>query len=65
MDWAEIGRGCQIRRAIIDKSNVIPPGTRIGYDAREDRERYFVSETGIVVIGRGEPKTNWITTSPL
>jgi glucose-1-phosphate adenylyltransferase len=65
MDWAEVGRGCQIRRAIIDKSNVIPPGTRIGYDAREDRERYFVSETGIVVIGRGEPKTNWITTSPL
>jgi glucose-1-phosphate adenylyltransferase len=65
MDWAEIGRGCQIRRAIIDKSNVIPPGTRIGYDAREDRERYFVSDSGIVVIGRGEPKTNWITTSPL
>ena len=24
MDWAEIGRGCKIRRAIIDKSNVIP-----------------------------------------
>jgi glucose-1-phosphate adenylyltransferase len=65
MDWAEIGRGCQIRRAIIDKSNVIPPGTRIGYDAREDRERYFVSDSGIVVIGRGQPKTNWITTSPL
>ena len=25
MDWAEIGGGCKIRRAIIDKSNVIPP----------------------------------------
>ena len=63
MDWAEIGRGCKIRRAIIDKSNVIPPGTEIGYDLNKDRERYFVSDTGIVVLGRGEPKTNWVTTS--
>ena len=65
MDWVEIGRGCKIRRAIIDKSNVIPPGTEIGYDLGKDRERYFVSESGIVVIGRGQPKTNWITTAPL
>lgn len=65
MDWVEIGRGCKIRRAIIDKSNVIPPGTEIGYDLSKDRERYFVSESGIVVIGRGQPKTNWITTAQL
>lgn len=65
MDWVEIGRGCKIRRTIIDKSNVILPGTEIGYDLNKDRERYFVSETGIVVIGRGERKTNWITTSRL
>lgn len=65
MDWVEIGRGCKIRRTIIDKSNVIPPGTEIGYDLGKDRERYFVSEGGIVVIGRGQPKTNWITTAQL
>ena len=65
MDWVEVGRGCKIRRAIIDKSNVIPPGTEIGYDLAKDREHYFVSESGIVVIGRGQPKTNWITTAPL
>jgi glucose-1-phosphate adenylyltransferase len=65
MDWAEIGRGCKIRRAIIDKSNIIPPGTEIGYDLEQDRQRYFVSESGIVVIGRGERKTNWITTGQL
>ncbi len=64
MDWVEIGRGCKIRRAIVDKSNVVPPGTEIGYDLAKDRKRYFVSETGIVVLGRGEPKTNWITTAP-
>ncbi|HEY3167502.1 MAG TPA: glucose-1-phosphate adenylyltransferase, partial [Candidatus Binatia bacterium] len=40
MDWVEIGRGCKIRRAIIDKSNVIRSGTQIGYDIEKDRERY-------------------------
>jgi glucose-1-phosphate adenylyltransferase len=64
MDWVEIGRGCKIRRAIIDKSNVIPPGTEIGYDLAKDREHHFVSESGIVVIGRGQPKTTWVTTAP-
>jgi glucose-1-phosphate adenylyltransferase len=64
MDWVEIGRGCKIRHAIIDKSNVIPSGMQIGYDVAKDKERYFVSETGIVVVARGERKTNWIMTNP-
>jgi glucose-1-phosphate adenylyltransferase len=55
MNLVEIGRGCRIRRAIIDKNVVIPPGTEIGYNAEKDRERYFVTETGIVVIPREEP----------
>ncbi len=62
MDWAEIGRGCKIRRAIIDKSNVIEPETIIGYDLEKDRRRYFVSEDGIVVLTRGERRTDWVTT---
>lgn len=65
MDWVEIGRGCKIRRAIIDKSNVIPPGSEIGYSPERDREHYFVSESGIVVIGRGERRTSWVTTGQL
>ena len=64
MDWVEIGRNCKIRNAIIDKSNVIPSGTQIGYDAAHDKEHYFVSETGIVVVARGERKTSWIMTNP-
>ncbi|MGH9820577.1 MAG: glucose-1-phosphate adenylyltransferase, partial [Pyrinomonadaceae bacterium] len=64
MDWVEIGRGCKIRHTIIDKSNVIPSGTQIGYDIAKDKERYFVSESGIVVVARGERKTNWIMTNP-
>jgi glucose-1-phosphate adenylyltransferase len=63
MDWTEIGRGCKIRRAIIDKSNLIPPGTEIGYDPEQDRQRFYVSDGGIVVLRRGERRTAWITTS--
>ena len=64
MDWVEIGRNCKIRNAIIDKSNVIPSGTQIGYDVANDQEHYFVSDTGIVVVARGERKTSWIMTNP-
>jgi glucose-1-phosphate adenylyltransferase len=62
MDWTEIGRGCKIRHAIIDKSNLIPPGTEIGYNPEHDRRRFFVSQCGIVVLCRGERRTAWVTT---
>jgi glucose-1-phosphate adenylyltransferase len=62
MDWTEIGRGCKIRRAIIDKANIIPPGTEIGYNLEQDRQRFFVSEGGIAVLCRGEQRTTWVTT---
>jgi len=64
MDWVEIGRGCRVRKTIIDKANVILPGTEIGYHPEQDRQRYFVSETGIVVIPRALPKTAWVLTNP-
>jgi glucose-1-phosphate adenylyltransferase len=56
MNQVEIGRGCRIRRAIIDKNVSIPPGTEIGYNADKDREHYFVTNTGIVVVPREEPR---------
>lgn len=48
-----VGRNCRIRRAIIDKSVDIPPGTTIGYDLEQDRRRFTVTESGIVVIPKG------------
>jgi glucose-1-phosphate adenylyltransferase len=48
-----IGRHCRIRRAIIDKHVEIPAGTSIGYDLEEDRKRFHVTESGIVVIPKG------------
>jgi glucose-1-phosphate adenylyltransferase len=48
-----IGRHCRIRRAIIDKHVEIPPGTSIGYDLEEDRKRFHVTDSGIVIIPKG------------
>jgi glucose-1-phosphate adenylyltransferase len=48
-----IGRHCRIRRAIVDKHVDIPAHTTIGYDAEQDRKRFFVTESGIVVIPKG------------
>ncbi|MBU2496077.1 MAG: glucose-1-phosphate adenylyltransferase [Candidatus Omnitrophota bacterium] len=50
MDGVEIGRHARIRRAIIDKHVRVPDGFRIGYDLDEDRKRFTVTDTGIVVV---------------
>jgi glucose-1-phosphate adenylyltransferase len=65
MDGVDVGRYSKIRRAIVDKGVKIPPGTRIGYDLDLDRERYTVTDTGIVVISKGtviEEKPAVVTT---
>ena len=53
MDGVEIGRHCEIKRAIIDKEVKIPAGTSIGYDREYDKKRFFVSDEGIVVVPKG------------
>src|ERR1019366_5504455 len=47
-----VGRSCRIRKAIIDRDVHIPEGTTVGYDAEADRERYFVTDSGITVVTR-------------
>jgi glucose-1-phosphate adenylyltransferase len=49
-DSCDIGRHACVRRAILDKNVKIPEGVKIGYNLEEDRKRYFVTESGIVVI---------------
>lgn len=64
MNRVEVGRSCRIRRAIIDKNVYVPPGTEIGQNAEKDRERYHVTDTGIVVIPRQEPSLPWSMIPP-
>ena len=54
MDDCDIGRRAKLRRAILDKNIRIPEDATVGYDLEADRARgWHVTETGIVVIGRG------------
>lgn len=54
LDGVEIGRNATVTRAIIDKNVVVPPGAQIGVDLATDRERFTVTDSGIVLIGKGE-----------
>ncbi len=51
----DIGRGAQVKRAIIDKNVEVPAGAKIGIDLDRDRERFTVTDSGIVVIGKADP----------
>ena len=53
MDNVEVGRHCKIKKAIIDKHNVIPPYTEIGINPLVDREKFTVTPRGIVVVPKG------------
>ncbi len=50
MDYCVIRRGARLRRAIVDRYNIVEAGARIGYDLEADRLRYTVTESGIVVL---------------
>lgn len=50
MNNCNIGRHARIRRAIIDKNVKIPEGYEIGFDPVEDKKKFSLTDTGIVVI---------------
>lgn len=52
MEGVNVGRYAKIKRSIVDKDVNIPPGTVIGYDLEEDKKRFFVTESGIVVVAK-------------
>jgi len=53
MEGVNVGRYAKIKRAIIDKDVDIPAGTVIGYDLEEDKKKFFVSDSGIVIVAKG------------
>jgi glucose-1-phosphate adenylyltransferase len=53
MHGVDVGRNAIVRRAIIDKNVRIADNAEIGVDLDRDRQRFTVSEGGVVVIGKG------------
>jgi glucose-1-phosphate adenylyltransferase len=47
-----IGRSCRISNTVIDEGCHIADGTEIGQDPEADRERYFVTDSGVVLVTR-------------
>jgi glucose-1-phosphate adenylyltransferase len=54
MDYAVLRKGARLKRVIVDRYNTIEAGEHIGYDAAADRRRFTVTDSGIVVVPRGQ-----------
>jgi glucose-1-phosphate adenylyltransferase len=54
MPGVEVGKGAVIRRAILDKNVIVPPGATIGLDLDHDKQHYHVTDSAVVVLGKGQ-----------
>jgi glucose-1-phosphate adenylyltransferase len=57
MDYVRVCRGARLKRVIVDRHNIIGPGTRLGFDPEQDREQYTVSPGGVTVVPSGASST--------
>ncbi len=46
----DVGRGCRLRKVVIDVDCVLPEGMQIGFDAAEDAQRFYRTEAGVVLV---------------
>jgi glucose-1-phosphate adenylyltransferase len=53
MDHTTVGKGARVRRAIIDRFNIIAADAEVGLDPAADRRHYHVDRSGLVVVPRG------------
>jgi glucose-1-phosphate adenylyltransferase len=46
----DVGRGVAMRRTVVEKYCKLPPHLRVGFDAEEDRKRFFVTPRGTTLV---------------
>jgi glucose-1-phosphate adenylyltransferase len=56
MDHTVVGKGCRLRRVIVDKFNMIAPGEEIGFNPEKDRTYCgcYLDPSGLAIISKGE-----------
>jgi glucose-1-phosphate adenylyltransferase len=47
---AVVGASCKLKKVIVAEGCVVPDGTIIGFDAEEDKNRYTVTRSGVVLV---------------
>lgn len=52
MDNVVLKKGCNLKKVIVDKYNVINEGEHIGFDAEQDRFRCHIDSSGIAIVPR-------------
>jgi len=45
-----IGRNCRLKKVVLDKGCIVPPGTVIGEDPIADAEKYEISPNGVILV---------------
>lgn len=53
LDGVTIGAKARLRRAIVDRYNIVAGGSAIGFDLDKDRKRYVMTASEIVVLPQG------------
>lgn len=59
MSHVSIGRSSRIRNSIVDRGVHLPENTIIGFNLDEDRQKYHVTESGIVVVAREDTNSEF------
>ncbi len=52
LDGVHVGAHARLRRVVADRATMIPAWSAIGFSSAEDRQRYHVSASGIIVLSR-------------